>query len=108
MLEHLHIEPVLPTRVVIIGAGGFVGGAIRKKLMADGINTLPLTRRELNLLEVGATETLAQIVQPTDSVVMVSAVAPVKTAPMLMQNLKMAEVVWTVLATKPIGHLVYI
>jgi nucleoside-diphosphate-sugar epimerase len=108
MLEHLHIEPVVPTRVVIIGAGGFVGGAIRKKLMADGINTLPLTRRELNLLDDSAAETLAQIVQPTDSVVMVSAVAPVKTAPMLMLNLKMAEVVCTVLAAKPIAHLVYI
>ena len=108
MLEHLHLEPTIPARVVIIGAGGFVGGAIRKKLTADGINTLPLTRRELNLLDDSAADILGQILQPTDSVVMVSAVAPVKTAPMLMQNLKMAEVVCTVLTAKPIAHLVYI
>jgi UDP-glucose 4-epimerase len=108
MLEHLYLEPTVPARVVIIGAGGFVGGAIQKKLTADGINTLPLTRRELNLLDDGAADTLGRILQPTDSVVMVSAVAPVKTAPMLMQNLKMAEVVCTVLAAKPIAHLLYI
>ena len=108
MLEHLHPVPSAPQRVVIIGAGGFVGGAIRKKLTADGIATLPLTRRELNLLDDGAAATLARILQPTDSVVMVSAVAPVKTAPMLMQNLKMAEAVCNVLAAQPIAHLVYI
>src|SRR5208282_3412745 len=108
MLEHLHSVPSAPQRVVIIGAGGFVGGAIRKKLTADGIATLPLTRRELNLLDDGAAATLARILQPTDSVVMVSAVAPVKTAPMLMQNLKMAEAVCNVLAAQPIAHLVYI
>lgn len=108
MLEHLNIKPAKPGRVVIIGAGGFVGGAIRKKLEGDGINVLALTRRELDLLSGGAEEQLAKYLQPTDSVVMVSAIAPVKTVPMLMQNLRMGEVVCAALAAKPVAHLVYI
>ncbi len=108
MLEHVNAKPAKPARVVIIGAGGFVGGAIRKKLEADGVTVLALTRRELDLLQDGAAEQLAQRLQPTDSVVMVSAIAPVKTVPMLMQNLRMGEAVCAALAEKPVSHVVYI
>jgi len=108
MLEHLNAEPVKPARVVIIGAGGFVGGAIRRKLDSAGVDVLALTRKELDLLSDGAAGRLAQMLRPTDGVVMVSAVAPVKTVPMLMQNLRMAEVVCAALAAKPVSHLVYV
>lgn len=108
MLTHTNAAPAKPARVVIIGAGGFVGGAILKKLAADGVATLPLTRQELDLLADGAARKLAQILRPSDSVVMVSAIAPVKTLPMLMQNLKMAEAVCAALTERPISHLVYI
>lgn len=108
MLEHLHAEPVKPARVVIIGAGGFVGGAIKCSLDAAGIDVLALTRKELDLLGDGAAGRLTQMVRPTDSIVMVSAVAPVKTVPMLMQNLRMAEAVCAALAGNPVSHLVYV
>ena len=108
MLEHLNSTPAKPVRAVIIGAGGFVGGTIRKKLETDGVPVLALTRRELDLLGEGATKKLGQMLRPTDSVVMVSAVAPVKSVPMLMQNLRMVEAVCAALAEKPVSHLVYI
>lgn len=108
MLEHVNPAPVRPERVVIIGAGGFVGGAIRRRLDADGTAVLALTRREVDLLADGAAQKLAAMLQPNDSVVMVSAIAPVKTVPMLMQNLRMAESVCTALAERQIAHLVYI
>lgn len=108
LLTHTNPLPVKPARVVIIGAGGFVGGAIRKKLAEEGIDTLPLTRKELDLLSDGAANRLTQILQPADSVVMVSAVAPAKTVQMLMQDLRMAETVCAALADKPVSHLVYI
>jgi nucleoside-diphosphate-sugar epimerase len=98
----------MPNRVVVIGAGGFVGGAIRKKLSAEGVNTLALTRKEVNLLADGAAEKLQGLLQPSDSVVMVSAVAPAKTISDLMQNLKMAEAVCNALSAANIAHLVYI
>ena len=108
MLEHLNPNPVKPSRTVIIGSGGFVGGAIRKKLSAEGVNTLALTRKEVNLLADGAAEKLQGLLQPTDSVVMVSEVAPAKTISDLMQNLKMAEAVCNALSAATIAHLVYI
>jgi nucleoside-diphosphate-sugar epimerase len=108
MLEHLNTKPVKPERVVIIGAGGFVGGAIRRKLQAVGIDVLALTRSELDLLNEGAAGRLAQWLRPTDSVVMVSAVAPAKTVPMLMANLRMAQAVCAALAGKAVSHLVYV
>lgn len=108
MLEHVNSAPVKPSRVVIIGAGGFVGGTVRKKLVADGVQTLALTRKELDLLAEGAADKLAQQLRPDDSVVFVSAIAPVKTVPMLMQNMKMADAVCVALVSKPVAHVVYI
>ena len=32
MLKHHHSKPALPSRVVVIGAGGFLGGAIVRQL----------------------------------------------------------------------------
>jgi nucleoside-diphosphate-sugar epimerase len=108
MLNHVNAKPAIPDRVVIIGAGGFVGGAIKKQLDADGIYTLPLSRKELDLLAEGASIKLNRLLKPSDSVVMISAIAPAKTVPVLMQNLRMAEVVCTALSNLEIAHLVYI
>ncbi len=108
MLTHENPTPIKPRRVVIIGAGGFVGGAIRKALLSQAIDVLALTRKELDLLAGGAAEKLAHLLRPDDSVVMVSAIAPVKTVPMLMQNLAMAEAVCAALSQAPIAHLLYI
>lgn len=108
MLTHENPFPKNPGRVVIIGAGGFVGSAIRKALLSAAINVLALTRKELDLLAGGATEKLAHLLRPDDSVVMVSAIAPVKTVPMLMQNLTMANTVCAALSQAPIAHLLYI
>ena len=108
MLEHLNVRPAKPARVVIVGAGGFVGGAIWKQLEADGVTTLPLARKELDLLADGASAKLKGLLRATDSVVMVSAIAPAKTVPMLMQNLKMAETACAALVDTEIAHLVYI
>jgi nucleoside-diphosphate-sugar epimerase len=41
-------------------------------------------------------------------VVFVSAIAPVKTVPMLMQNLRMGEAVCEALAASPVAHVLYI
>ncbi len=108
MLDHLNAKPVRPARVVIIGAGGFVGSTIRRHLENDGVTTVPLTRKELDLTTDGASTKLKGLLKAADSVVMVSAVAPAKTVTMLMQNLKMAEVVCAALADVEISHLVYI
>src|SRR6478609_9470076 len=108
MLEHLNAIASSPQRVVVVGAGGFVGGAIRRKLVEENIRTVALTRKEIDLLAADAQSKLEKTLEAGDSVVFVSAMAPVKTVPMLMQNLRMAEVACAALAERAIGHLLYI
>lgn len=108
MLEHQTDAPQLPARVVVIGAGGFVGGAIAQQLQHENVPVLGLTRRDVDLLQEGAAKKLAGLVRAGDTVVFVSAIAPARNSAALMQNLVMAEQIIAVLATQPAGHLVYI
>jgi nucleoside-diphosphate-sugar epimerase len=108
VLEHLNPIPKTPSRVVVIGAGGFVGGAICARLAADKVPVLALTRSELDLLKPEAAATLQRLLRADDSVVFVSALAPTRNNAMLIDNLRMAEAVCAALAAQPVGHLVYV
>jgi nucleoside-diphosphate-sugar epimerase len=108
MLEHQNEIPLKPKRTIIIGAGGFVGGAIARQLVADQVAVLPLTRKEVDLLSEDAVPKLKGLLRPGDSVVMVSAIAPAKTVPVLMQNLRMVEAACAAISQVDIAHLLYI
>jgi nucleoside-diphosphate-sugar epimerase len=108
VLEHSSPIRKTPSRVVVIGAGGFVGTAICARLAADNVSVLALTRNELDLLKPEAAATLQGLLQADDSVVFVSALAPTRNNAMLIDNLRMAEAVCAALAAQPVGHLVYV
>jgi UDP-glucose 4-epimerase len=108
MLEHLHRKPLKPPRVVVVGAGGFVGGAIARQLARDGVPVHGLTRKKVDLLADGAAARLAAELHADDSVAFVSALAPARTAALLLQNLRMAEAVGQAVAAQPVAHVVYI
>ena len=108
MLEHAGPQRTIPARVVVLGAGGFVGGAIVRWLAGDGVACLAITRKECDLLASDAAARLKGVVQATDSVVFVSAVAPARTAAHVTANIRMGEVVCDVLGATPPAHLVYI
>src|SRR6202011_3315116 len=91
MLEHLNPTPAKPTRVVVAGAAGFVGNAVATRLERDGVATLRLTRREIDLTAAGAAAKLATLLWPGDAFVAVAARAPCKNADMLVENLAMAR-----------------
>ncbi|NOS71389.1 MAG: NAD(P)-dependent oxidoreductase [Verrucomicrobia bacterium] len=101
-------KPAKPERVVIMGAGGFVGRASADKLKADGVNVIALTRKEVDLLAAdGATKLAAQLT-PATTLIVTSALAPVKNTPMLLDNLCMMQAVIEAVKTRPIAHLIYI
>ena len=108
MLEHLHDSPQAPERVVVIGAGGFVGSAIVRALKARDVAVLPLGRDTVDLLADGAAERLAGILLPTDCVVAVSAIAPVKNLAMLRDNLTMIQAMAEAFTAVPPAHLLNI
>jgi UDP-glucose 4-epimerase len=108
MLTHLNAAPAKPRRVVVLGGGGFIAGAILRALRGDRIETLALGRPSLDLLAPDAPERLKRELQPGDTVVFASALAPCKNLTMLTENLRMADAVCTALRASQVGHLVYI
>ncbi len=108
MLEHAHLTPQTPPRVVVLGAGGVSGGAVRRRLEAERMPHLALGRPGFDLLAPDAADRLAATLEPADTVVLVSAKAPVKTASMLIENLRMAEAVGAALQRRPVRHVVYV
>lgn len=108
MLEHLNRAPQKPARAVVIGAGGFVGGAIARQLAREQVPVLAITRKQIDLLQQDAGKALADVVRADDAVVFVSALAPARNSVALMQNLAMAREVIAALSAKPVAHLVYV
>jgi len=108
MLTHLQNSPIIPTRVVILGAGGFVSSAAQRRLEAQNIPVLALTQSMLDLTQQDAGKLLAKILRPYDALLFVAAKAPVKTDAMLIENLRMCESVCESLKKVPVNHVVYI
>ena len=108
MLQHFHSQEVLPHRVVVLGGGGFIGGAIVRRLKGSGIACNSLGRPDFDLLKPGAAARLAQTLGNQDTLIFVSAKAPCKDMDTLKDNNEMAQAVVAALRKKPVAHVVYI
>jgi UDP-glucose 4-epimerase len=108
MLQHENSLPQKPARAVVVGARGFVGGAIARELAGEQVPVLGVTRNQIDLLMHGAETKLAGLLRADDAVVFVSALAPARNSAALMQNLRMAEQLIAALAAQPVAHVVYI
>jgi UDP-glucose 4-epimerase len=108
MLQHYHPSPVPPTRTIVLGSGGFIGGAILRKLEASGRAVAGVGRKELDLLAAGSADKLASQLRPEDALVVVSARAPCKTPSMMLENIAIMAAVCDAVAKQPVAHLVYV
>ena len=108
MIAHLHDTPRKPSRAVVLGAGGFIGGAVARRLRSDGIEVAALGRSSCDLLAPDAATRLAAELRPNDTLIFVSARAPVKNVAMLMENICMGEAVCAALKERPVAHVVYV
>ena len=97
-----------PSRVVVLGAGGFIGGAIHRRLKEAGLCYLPITRTQVDLQDSDASEKMSAILDSNDTLVFVSAKAPCKDLAMLNENTLMANAVCRAIKTKPVAHVIYI
>ena len=77
-LRHQSPEPTDPPRVVVLGGRGFVGGELLAALGHAGIPTLAPARLEVDLAAADAGDRLAEMLKPTDSVVLLAALTPDK------------------------------
>lgn len=108
MLEHLAPDTLIPARVVVMGAGGFLGSAISNHIKQKGVSVLALTSELLNLLDKDASQRLAGILRPDDTLIVISAIAPCKDNEMLLQNIVMMNAICAAVEKSMPAHVVYI
>jgi UDP-glucose 4-epimerase len=108
MLKHLNDKVAHAFRVVVLGSNGFVGSHIVRQLKKEGVETLALSRKEVNLLSLDADTQLLNVVKENDVLVIVSALAPCKNNEMLMDNLRMIQSACKVIEKVAFSQIVYI
>lgn len=109
MITHQHAQPQKPVRVVLLGARGFIGAAIRHQIEAQQVPVLALTSADLNLADAAAVDKLSALLKPTDAVVMLAALTPDKGRDIatLMKNLAMMQNVCAALEKTGCAQLIY-
>ena len=105
---HLDAEGKGPARAVVIGARGFVGGAIADALEARGVECVRLTSDDVNLLERGSGNVLAGKISAGDAVVVASAIAPCKDHAMFRDNIAMQAEINDALSASGPSHVLYV
>jgi UDP-glucose 4-epimerase len=109
MLTHQR-PAAAPSRVVLLGARGFLASRLHAALARSGVPVRAIGSSEIDLASSGAADSLGQVLQDGDSVVFLSAITPDKGKGIdtLMTNVRMAEQVCAALAGVKAGHVVYI
>lgn len=110
MLTHLNASPVSPSRVVILGARGFLSLHLQALLKLHDIACLAVPSSDFDLTQPGSASRLATVIRDTDAIVMMSTLTPEKGRGFttLMLNLRMAENVCLCLAQARCAHFVYL
>lgn len=109
MLTHQCLQPKDPSRVVVIGSGGFIGKTLVRNFQRSGIKTLGLTRDDIDLNGQQACDLLVEIITPTDAVVFLAALTPGKGRgiSIFLENLRMGANICEALAKVKPAHVVY-
>jgi len=108
MLKHNVSTKTIPKRVVVMGAGGFIGASLVKTLKSSTIPHIALSEENLNLFDSDASDRLADILNSEDTLVVISAIAPCKNNEMLLQNISMMKAVCEAIEKQQPKHLIYL
>ncbi len=106
MLEHTLSTPALPQRTVVLGARGFVGSHVLRRIQESGGEVRAIGSDSIDLLSADASEKLAAVLRPEDTLVFVSAIAPCRDAAGMVKNMTMVASVVDALGKSPVAHLV--
>jgi len=107
-LSHAYNVPQKPARVVVLGAGGFIGRRLVRACTDAGIETVALGSRDIDLADGAAAARLTEQLRRNDSVVFLAALTPDKgrDSSTLMRNLAMCRAVCEATQKVELAHLV--
>jgi UDP-glucose 4-epimerase len=107
--SHLYNAPQKPARLVVLGAGGFLGARLLKACAAAGIEAAALGSRDIDLTDAAAPAQLVLRLRAKDALVFMAALTPDKgrDSGTLMRNLAMARAVVEATRSVDIAQLVY-
>jgi nucleoside-diphosphate-sugar epimerase len=106
----LHVPPVNPDRVLVLGATGFIGRRLADCLDAAAVPCVRVGSADLDLSGRDARARLLTLIQPGDAVVFLSAITRDRGRDVatMMRNLAMGQAVAEALDERPCAHLVYL
>ncbi len=109
MFEHVNSTPALPSRVVLIGAGGFVGRRLAASLEDTSTTVVRVGSSDVDLTSEGSAAKLSALLKPGDAVVVLAAITPDKGRGVgpFIQNINMAANVAEALKESEPSHVVY-
>jgi len=107
-LENQFEKFEIPSRVVILGGSGFVGGAIAKNLRRRNIEVFVLGRSDIDLIKKNSHKELSKIIKNDDVVVASAAVAPAKNLSDLESNIQIMKNIFEAMQCTPPLHFVNI
>ena len=110
MIRHNHSTPTAPSRVVVLGASGFLGGDLMDYLREQRISAIGVSSRDIDLTRPESVAELSRRCQPGDVLIFASTITPDKGKDVrtLMRNLAMGEHVGEFLEKSACSHVVYV
>lgn len=110
MLTHRNPTAQTPSRVVVLGAHGFVSARLIRVLGSEGITCRPVGRAEVDLIAPDAIRKLRAILQRDDAVVVTSALTPEKgrDRATFLKNVAMIDNLCANLGQAACAHIVYV
>jgi UDP-glucose 4-epimerase len=108
-LLHKQGDSMKPARIVVLGAGGFLGRRLLAACAAAGIEAAGLGSRDIDLTNPDAGAQLAQRLRPADVLVFLAALTPDKgrDSAALMRNLAMGRAVCEATRSVELAQLIY-
>lgn len=103
-------EEIAPSRIVILGAGGFIGNYLTKRCMENKIPVLPLTSNQVDLTTPNSISFLTDTFRETDTLIFLSALTPDrgKGVDTFIKNNLMGYHVTEALKKSRVAHVIYL
>jgi len=98
-----------PSRVMVVGAGGFLGRGLVEALQGTRTSVVPLGSRDIDLSAPDAGAKLGGLLREGDTLVFLAALTPDKGrgSDVLIKNVAMGRAVAAAAKAAKVGHLVY-